>query len=128
LSVAVGNLPQGPPPSIGTSVPHRRQEKAQASCLARLVMELHGCGVEPLYMESRSQVLNLRDVRTVTWARCLLPKGSDFQVRHVPGTEEPLFWVADIVAGAVRAYRQGEDAYRQPLDDRLYEIDVETDR
>jgi hypothetical protein len=98
--------------AIGTPVPHRRQEKARASCLARLVIELHGCGVETLYMESRSQVLNLRDVRTVTWARCLLSKGSGFQVKHLSGAAEPLFWVVDVVAGAVRAYRQGEHTYR----------------
>jgi hypothetical protein len=113
--------------AIGTPVPHRRQERARANCLARLVLELHGYGVHTLFMESRSRVLNLRDVRTVTWTRCLLPKGDEFQVKHLPGATEPLFWVADIVAGAVRAHRQGELAYRRSLEDRLYEIDVETD-
>ncbi|NMH96563.1 hypothetical protein [Pseudonocardia acidicola] len=27
----------------------------------------------------------------------------------------PLFWVADIVAGSVRAHRQGEPSYHEPL-------------
>jgi hypothetical protein len=111
--------------TVGTPVPHRRQERAWSACLARLVHELHGCGVRTLLMESRSRVLNLRDVRTVSWARRLLPRGSDFQVDHVLGGAEPLTW-ADIVAGAVRAHREGEPAHRRLLDDKLYEIAVDT--
>jgi Protein of unknown function (DUF3800) len=112
--------------TIGAPVPHRRQERARAACLTRLVHELHGCDVHTLFMESRTRVLNLRDVRTVSWARRLLPKSDDFQVEHLPGGTEPLLWVADVIAGAVRAHREGEPAYRQLLDDRLYEIAVDT--
>ena len=112
--------------AIGTPVPHRRQEQARAACLCRLVHELHGCEVQTLYMESRSRLLNLRDVRTVTWTRGLLPRGSDFHVRHVLGGTEPLLWVADIVAGAVRAHQEGEPTFRRLLDDHLYEIAVDT--
>jgi hypothetical protein len=36
-----------------------------------------------------------------------------------------LLWIADIVAGAVRAHRQGELGYRDLLGSRLAVIDVE---
>jgi hypothetical protein len=111
--------------TVGTPVPHRRQERARSACLARLAYELHGC-VPALVMESRSRVLNLRDIRTVTSARHLLPKGTEFQITHLPGAAEPLLWVADVVAGAVRAHREGEPSYRRLLANSLYEIDVET--
>ena len=111
--------------TVGTPVPHRRQERARSACLARLAYELHGC-VPALVMESRSRVLNVRDIRSVTSARHLLPKGTEFQITHLPGAAEPLLWVADVVAGAVRAHREGEPSYRRLLADSLYEIDVET--
>jgi hypothetical protein len=113
--------------TVGSPVPHRRQERARAVCLTRLVHELHGYGVRELLMEARTGVLDKRDVNTVTGARHQFPKGTRFRVTHQPGAAEPLFWAADIVAGAVRAHRLGTAAYWEVLTDRLYEIDLDTD-
>jgi len=57
---------------IGSPVPQRRQERARAACLTRLVLELHGMGVRQLLMEAREQELNRRDVHAVAGARFLL--------------------------------------------------------
>jgi hypothetical protein len=113
--------------TVGSPVPHRRQERARAVCLTRLVHELHGYGVRELLVEARTDVLNKRDVTTVTGARHRLSVGTRFRVTHQPGAVEPLFWAADIVAGAVRAHRLGTPTYWELLTDRLYEIDVDTD-
>lgn len=113
--------------TVGSPVPQRRQERARAACLTRLVHELHGYGVGELLIEARTDVLNRRDVNTVMGARHQLPKGTRFRVTHQPGAVEPLFWAADIVAGAVRAHRLGTPTYWEALIDRLYEIDVDTD-
>jgi hypothetical protein len=93
--------------AVGTPVPRRRQERARAACLTALVGELHGFGVQQLLIEARAPDLNRRDVATVQGARFALPKGSRFRVDHVPGSTEPLLWVADVVAGVVRASHQG---------------------
>lgn len=113
--------------TIGSPVPQRRQERARAACLGRLVVELHGVGVTQLRMEARESELNQRDVRTVTGARFLLPKGSEFSVDHEFGMREPALWVADLVAGAVRTHRLGDPTCREVLEHCVYEIEVVTD-
>ncbi len=67
-----------------------------------------------------------RDVATVRGARFSLPKGSRFHVEHVPGRQEPKLWSADLVAGAVRASRQGDATFRRELDHCLYESELDT--
>ncbi|MGW3470884.1 hypothetical protein ACWDKQ_21060 [Saccharopolyspora sp. NPDC000995] len=112
---------------VGTPVPSRRQERARALCLTKLIYELHSYGVNRLLMEGRSRALNDRDVATVRGARYELPKGAVFQIEHLPGSREALLWAADIVAGAVRFSREGSDSCRELLDARLYQIDLAID-
>ncbi|MFJ8351306.1 hypothetical protein ACIQ9J_34070 [Streptomyces sp. NPDC094153] len=111
--------------AVGAPVRPRRQERARAHCLNLLVCELHGFGVEHLFMEARDPVLNARDVATVQQARYALPKDARFRLDHLPGTAEPLLWVADIVAGAVRAEKLGEPRYREILGERVIDFPVE---
>lgn len=112
--------------TVGTPVPAKRQERARAKCLERMVTELHGWGVELLLIEARTAQLDDRDLRTVIGARYNLPKGARFRTEHRTGTAEPLFWAADIVAGAVRAERMGEPDFKAALADHLCELAVDT--
>ncbi|GAA2103151.1 hypothetical protein GCM10009759_38210 [Kitasatospora saccharophila] len=113
--------------TFGAPVPVRRQERARAKCLAELVAGLHGLGVDRLYVEAREPSLNERDVRTVMAARRTLPTGSAFRVEHVHGGNEPLLWIADVVAGARRFAQFGRDEYWQRFGDSAVEVDVVTD-
>ncbi|MGO4747076.1 hypothetical protein AB4212_00250 [Streptomyces sp. 2MCAF27] len=112
--------------AVGAPVRPRRQERARAHCLNLLVYELHGFGVEHLFMEARDPVLNARDVATVQQARYALPKDAHFRLDHLPGVVEPLLWVADIVAGAVRAEKLGDPQYQDILGERVivFPVDV----
>jgi hypothetical protein len=112
--------------AVGAPVTPRKQERARAICLRRLAFELNGLGVTQLFMESRQQVLDRRDVQTVQQARFDLPKGTLLHVEHRRGALEPRLWVADAVAGIVRAHCQGDPAYRELLGDRLHLIEVPT--
>jgi hypothetical protein len=112
--------------AIGAPVPQRRQERARAVCLTRLVGELHGLGVTDLVMEAREPELNHRDVQTVIGARYGLVGRAEFRVSHRFGVVDPLLWAADVVAGAVRAHRLGRPGPRDLLDDCLYEITIDT--
>jgi hypothetical protein len=112
--------------AIGTPVPRRRQERARAMCLDKLALELHGYGMTQLVVESRTRQLNQRDVATVAGARFRLPMGTVLRVDHVAGADEPLFWAADIVAGAIRAHREGRGNYRIYLEECVYEVEVDT--
>lgn len=113
--------------TVGSPVPQRRQERARAVCLGRLVIELHRLGVTQLLMEAREQDLNMRDVRTVAGTRHLLPKGSEFRVDHEFGLQDPVLWAADLVAGATRAHQLGDSTYWEMLTGHILKIEVATD-
>ncbi|MFB7293534.1 hypothetical protein [Actinacidiphila glaucinigra] len=114
--------------SVGSPVPRRKQERARAKCLRALILELHGFGVTRLCLEAREKELNARDIRTVVTTRqTALPKGTQIRVEHMPGATEPLLWISDIVAGVVRAHRQGDHTYTELLGPTLLDFDVTTD-
>ncbi|MFD2078046.1 hypothetical protein SAMN05421678_108222 [Actinopolymorpha cephalotaxi] len=113
--------------AIASPVPRRRQERARAACLGALVPELHGYEVTRLYVESRGQVLDRRDVDVVRACRWSAPASPPLRLEHRRGAAEPLLWVADIVAGACRSHRQGrEPEYREALGDLVYDIEVDS--
>lgn len=112
--------------AVSVPVPRRRQERARAVCLTVLVPELHGFGVEQLFLETRTAELNRRDVATFQGARFALPRGSSFRVDHLPGSAEPLLWVADIVAGVVGASRRGGPIRLDLLGERVHVLEVPT--
>ncbi|WP_308258922.1 DUF3800 domain-containing protein [Pseudonocardia sp. H11422] len=111
---------------VGAPVAARKQERARAICLRRLAFELNGLGVTQLVVESRQQVLDQRDVRTIQQARFDLPKGTLLRVEHHRGATDPRLWVADIVAGAVRAHHLGNSTYRDQLGALLHLVEVPT--
>lgn len=51
---------------------------------------------------------------------------SSFRIDHVPGSAEPLLWVADIVAGTARASHHGGTAQRELLGERVHLLEVHT--
>lgn len=112
--------------AVGSPVARRAQERARAVTLRRLVIELYARSVGQLWIESRQRGLDRRDVQVVVAARHDIPPGSGPPiVDHCRGPDEPLLWVADIVAGAARAHRQGEAAFVEILGRRIEVIDVD---
>jgi hypothetical protein len=112
--------------TVGAPVPRRKQERARSKCLTALVPELHAFSVDQLYIESREEELNKKDIRTIIEIRRTLPKGTAFRVEHVPGQVEPLLWMSDIVAGAVRAQRQGDTRYIDILGEVVLDFNIHT--
>jgi hypothetical protein len=111
--------------AVGAPVPPRGQERARRIVLRRLVGELHAIGVLDITAESRGGVLDRRDVELLRSVRFDLPKGTRVRLDHRRGGTEPLLWLADIIAGAVRATQEGRSTYREVLADRLTLIAVD---
>ncbi|MBB4933312.1 hypothetical protein F4561_004132 [Lipingzhangella halophila] len=111
--------------TVGRPVPPKHQDRARAKCLQPLVAELNGYGVGTLFLEARNAKQDKWDIKTVIATRRALGK-INFNVAHLYGGNEPLLWVADIVAGAVQASRRGYPAYRNVLDNQVYEIEIDT--
>lgn len=88
---------------VGTPVMRAKQERARRLCMEALLPELHADGVNQVWYESRTAVLNNADTRMVSALRGkrLLPPS--MRVDHARPTEEPMLWVPDAVAGAVNA-------------------------
>jgi hypothetical protein len=112
--------------TVGTPVLQQKQERGRALCLRQLVMELHSAGVTRLVAEGRQSGLDARDVDTVRRTRQhMLPKGAAIRIEHQRGALEPLLWISDMVAGAVRARMQGNPAFFEPLEHCILEVPVE---
>lgn len=88
----------------------KRQEPARAACLTALVGDLKAKGISELVIETRGEVPDRRDRRTLLHARDVGIAPPDLSYRHVGKLEEPLLWVADAIAGAVALHLTGEDS------------------
>lgn len=71
------------------------------------------------------QRVDRRDVELLRSVRFDLPKGTRVRLDHQRGETEPLLWLADIIAGAVRATQEGRTTYREVLADRLTLVSVD---
>lgn len=87
--------------AIAIPMDPRRQERARAKCMERLLAHLAQFGVEQLTMEQRSPLLNTRDQRLITRLRGKRAFPSTLSVNFGRPSAEPLLWVPDAVAGAI---------------------------
>lgn len=100
---------------IGAPIDPRRQERARRKCLEALLFYLQDAGVVRLWLESRNDAANRRDIAAVTAARAKQIIQYGLLVDRALPSEEPLLWMADLVAGAVSAAESGEPIYRELL-------------
>lgn len=124
-AVTVGELDGIYLVTVGTPVPPRGQERARRISLQRLAYELRTLGVTQILLEARQNALNRQDVAVIQQVRYSLPRGTQLRADHQPGTGEPLFWLADIVAGAYSADRRGDRRYRPHLEHKVQLIEVD---
>ncbi|TWJ12050.1 hypothetical protein LX16_2797 [Stackebrandtia albiflava] len=86
---------------ISSPLDRRRQERARAITLQRMLFELGVRGVTRVCLESRTERLNQRDMRSVDAAMINGSIDAGMQVQHELPRDDPLLWIPDIVAGAV---------------------------
>ena len=91
-----------------------RPEKARTLCVARLATELAGTGVKHMLFEGRTALQNRRDVATIAELRSRRAIPDTFSVNFAGKGDDPMLWIADIVAGAVGASLTGTEV--EPLD------------
>ena len=86
---------------IARPIDMRRQERARAACLRRLVWELVEVGVSQLTLEARPDALNTRDRRTVDDLRVRGAIPPTMRVEHGHPSEDALLWLPDQALGLV---------------------------
>lgn len=82
-----------------------RDERSRRKCLEGLLIELDRRDVDQAIFEAREPNQNRRDLDLVARLRQGQRIRSKLRVDHAAGPAEPLLWLADIVAGAVRENR-----------------------
>lgn len=106
---------------VGAPIDHRRQERARAICMERLLYELDQAGVREVFLESRHDALNKRDIRLVDVLRIRGSISDTIVVSFDLPRREPMLWVPDAVAGAMSSARFEHDV---DIVDELGAIDV----
>lgn len=106
---------------VGSPVNARRQERARRQCLETLLFELASAGVEEVWLETRNQVSDRRDLDVIGGFRSQGALPAAVRVGHAHPGEEPLLWAADIVAGAISAAEGRETTYRRLMSGILTE-------
>lgn len=86
---------------IGTPLDVSKQERARRKCMERLFFELERLGVSHIIGESRTQSLNMRDVRMLDSLRSQQMIPSHLRLDFARPSEEPMLWLPDVIAGVV---------------------------
>jgi len=89
----------------------QRQEHSRRECLLGLLGDLDQFGVSDLTLERRDDSGNRRDRKTIEDARRSEIVRPNLAYRHAAPADEPLLWIADIAAGALRLELSGQDTH-----------------
>jgi hypothetical protein len=89
--------------AVGAPMANTKQERARRCCLERLLYELDQLGVREVWLESRREVQDGRDLALVDSARDKGLVSKHLKVGFAKPSEEPMLWLPDAVAGAVTA-------------------------
>lgn len=89
----------------------RRQERARAKCMERLLAELGDLGVSTVFLESRTQSLNARDMRLVEQLRGSRAMPGTLRVEIQVPSLEPMLWIPDQILGALGEGEAGNDRW-----------------
>ncbi|MBD2763562.1 hypothetical protein IEE92_13600 [Kocuria sp. cx-116] len=86
---------------VGLPLNHRKQERARAECMERLLWELGQLEVTQVFLEQRTPSLNDRDMKLVRHLRGKRSIPSTLRVDIAQPSTEPMLWVPDQVLGAL---------------------------
>ncbi len=109
---------------VATPADLRREERARAVCLERLVWELARQDVCHLTLEARPRALMARDIRTVRGLKGRLVAPSTFRVEHGDPGLDPMLWLPDQVLGAAGAALSGDRRFVALLGSSLDSVHV----
>lgn len=94
---------------IGTPLNLKKQEKARAKCMERLLWELGEMQVSNVFLEHRTPSLNKRDMRLVDQLRGRRAMPATLRVDVALPSVEPMLWISDQVLGAMGDAEAGND-------------------
>lgn len=101
----------------------RNQERARRKCMERLLFELDQRTISHVWVETRTQSLNSKDLRLIDALRGSGAISKRLRVEFARPLADPMLWLPDAVAGAVSHARKAWGTeYRDGLNPVLHEI------
>jgi hypothetical protein len=89
----------------------RRQERARALCLEKMLWDFRDEGVDMVVFESREAHNDKKDAKNIAHAQRAGRAPDDFRYSFMRPQGEPLLWIADAIAGASSAHVAGEELH-----------------
>ncbi|GAA2122181.1 hypothetical protein [Kocuria atrinae] len=109
---------------VGGPLDHRKQERARAACMERLLWELGQLGVSRVFLEQRTPSLNDRDMDLVLRLRGKRSIPSSLRVEIAKPSTEPMLWVPDQVLGAMGDAASDDGQWIAEYDGAVDRIDI----
>lgn len=94
---------------IGTPLDAQKQERARRICMESMLMELDRRGVRQVWIESRKQAQDRRDVKMLDAVRSKGFLRAELRLEFARPQVEPMLWIPDAVAGALGAALKARD-------------------
>lgn len=110
---------------VGIELHAGNQERPRRKCMKRLLYELDRMDVSQVWLESRTDTLNSKDMWLIEKLRGERAIRTGLRVDIGLPSVEPMLWVSDAIAGAVAAAKKGGAAgHRQALGAMIEEIQI----
>lgn len=114
---------------VGLRANLKNQERARRKCMEELLFKLEALGVSQVWLETRTETLNRRDLRLVDQLRGRKIITAGIRVDVAYPSEEPMLWIPDAVAGATGMARKGgDDEFRIAMGDTIEEVEISLSR
>ncbi|KNC19890.1 hypothetical protein AC792_03690 [Arthrobacter sp. RIT-PI-e] len=111
---------------IGTPLNLKKQEKARAKCMERLLWELGEMGVSRVFLEHRTPSLNSRDMKLVDQLRGRQAMPASLRVDIAQPSTEPMLWIPDQMLGAMGdAETNADGSWLELYNGAVHRIDIE---
>ncbi|GAB3836500.1 hypothetical protein GCM10028799_74270 [Kribbella italica] len=108
IAAVIANLDVQAIVAVGAPMANTKQERARSCCLERLLYELDQLTVREVWLESRREIQDGRDLALVDSARDKGLVSRHLKVGFAKPADEPMLWLPDGVAGAVTAEVLGD--------------------
>lgn len=99
-----------------------REERQRRLCLIRLLNDLDGRAPEVLILESRNRTLDRIEIGALRAIFGSAHRRQKIQLQHIPGSQEPLLWLADILCGSLSMAIRGDSRAWDALKHRATHI------
>jgi hypothetical protein len=101
-----------------------KSERARRLCLTRLLSELSALGVASVTFESRHEQ-DRADRAVLTGLRRAEAVSTDMVVTWLMASADPMLWAADVVAGAVSWWLDGDGRFWESLEPLVTLLDID---